>query len=79
MNEEAKATESPEDKFTRLATIRTRNALKQIKLIGNLSSSSYKYSDEQAEKIISSLRSAVDEIEGKFQKGGKKEGSGFSL
>ena len=61
-------TESKEAKFTRLATKRAQAALIKIRLLGNLTSSSYQYSEEQANRIISSLRQAVDEIEGKFKK-----------
>ena len=62
------AQETKEQKFARLAAKRTQAALQKIKLIGNLSGSSYKYTDEQAARIMSSLRQAVDAVEGKFQK-----------
>lgn len=65
--------ESPEERFRRLASLRTQNALKRIKLVGNLSGSGYKYTDEQVAKILSALRSAVDEVEARFRKQEKKE------
>jgi len=74
----ANPNETPEDKFKRIANLRVPNAIKKIKLIGNLSASAYKYSDEQIDKIIAGLRQAVDEIEAKFKKGSKKSDS-FSL
>lgn len=74
----AKANETPEDKFKRIANLRVPNAIKKIKLIGNLSASVYKYADEQVDRIIASLRQAIDEIEAKFKKGSKKSDS-FSL
>ena len=74
----ANPNETPEQKFVRIATLRVPNAIKKIKLIGNLSASAYKYTDEQIDKVISGLRQAVDEIEAKFRKGSKKPDS-FSL
>ena len=75
---EIKEKEGPEEKFKRLASLRTQNALKRIKLVGNLSGSGYKYTDEQVDKIITSLRAAVDEAESRFKKTEKKE-AGFTL
>ena len=72
-------TESKEEKFSRLATKRTKNALDKISLLGNLAGPSYRYTDEQVQKIIVALRQAVDEVEGKFQKRGKKSEQSFGL
>lgn len=74
----ASPNETPEEKFKRIATLRVPNAIKKIKLIGNLSASAYRYSDEQIDKITAGLRQAVDEVEAKFKKGSKKTDS-FSL
>jgi len=75
------AQETKEQKFVRLATKRTQAALGKIKLIGNLASSSYRYTPEQAAKIISSLRQAVDGLEGQFNKvrGAGRAEQSFSL
>ena len=67
-----KPNETPEERFKRIAVLRVPNAIKKIKLIGNLSASAYKYTDEQIDKIISSLREAIGEVEAKFKKGSKK-------
>lgn len=75
---EAGREETPEQKFKRLATARVNNALKKIKLIGNLSAPSYKYTEEEIGKIMQGLKSAIEEVEAKFAKGKKKE-SGFQL
>jgi len=75
---EIKEKESPEDRFKRLASLRTQNALKRIKLVGNLSGPGYKYIDEQVDRIINALRGAVDEVESRFKKGKEKE-AGFTL
>lgn len=70
--------ETPEQKFKRLATARVNNALKKIKLIGNLSAPAYKYTEEEIAKIIQGLKLAVEEVGTKFAKNKKKE-SGFQL
>ena len=66
--------ESKADKFKRLAEPRVDNTLKKIKILGNLAGSGYEYSAEQVEKILTSLKSAVDEVEKKFQKGLNRKG-----
>ena len=66
--EQAEAGETKEQKFARLATKRTQAALVKIRLLSNLATSSYSYTDEQAGKIISSLRVAIDAVEAKFRK-----------
>ena len=73
------AQESKEERFTRLATKRTKNALDKIGLIGNLASPSYGYTDEQADRIITALRQAVGEVEGKLKRRGKKAEGSFNL
>lgn len=60
--------ESKEEKFVRLATKRTQAALVKIRLLGNLTTSSYRYTEEQANRITAALRQAIDEIDGKFKK-----------
>lgn len=55
--------------FVRLATKRTNNALKYIRLIGNLSNhSNYDYTSHDAKNIFAALRDAIDEVESKFNK-----------
>lgn len=66
--------ESKAEKFKRLAEPRVESTLKKIKILGNLSSSGYEFSYDQVEKIITSLRLAVDELEKKFQKGLNRQG-----
>jgi len=60
--------ETKEQRFQRLATKRTQAALQKIRLLGNLTSSSYGYTSEQAAKIIGALRAAVDTVEAKFNR-----------
>lgn len=67
--------ESKEAKFKRLAEFRVNNALAKIALIGNLSStSSYEYSADQVEKILTGLKASIEDLEKKFQKGLNKKG-----
>ena len=70
MSEESEAVqgETKEQRFQRLATKRTQAALQKIRLISNLTSSSYAYTPEQAAKIIGTLRAAVDTVEAKFNR-----------
>jgi len=75
----AAAGETKNEKFKRLAAVRVNNALKKISLIGNLAGSSYEYSAEEVEKIISALRSCLGEVEEKFQKKTGPSGSEFKL
>ena len=73
--------ETKEQRFQRLATKRTQAALQKIRLLGNLSGSSYSYTLEQADRILGALRAEVDAVEAKFNRAGgrKKSGSEFSL
>lgn len=68
------AAESKSDRFKRLAEPRVGNAIKKIGIVGNLASSNYEFSAEQVEKILGSLKAAVGEVEGKFQKGLNRKG-----
>ena len=77
-DEKGPINETPEERFRRLATTRVNNALDKIRLVGNLSGHGYKYTDEQARKILESLTTAVKDVEDKFNKVTKKD-SKFSL
>jgi len=65
---EAVQGETKEQRFQRLATKRTQAALQKIRLLGNLTSSSYAYTPEQAAKVIGALRAAVEAVEAKFNR-----------
>ena len=83
MGEEQEAVqgETKEQRFQRLATKRTQAALQKIRLLSNLTSSSYAYTPEQAAKIIGALRAAVDAVEAKFNRvrGSQAAETSFSL
>lgn len=56
--------ETKRDKFVRLAEKRMDNILKGIELMGNLSNSNnYEYTEEDLNKIIKTLKSAVSDLE----------------
>jgi len=66
--QEAMPGETKEQRFQRLATKRTQAALQKVRLLGNLTSSSYAYTPEQAAKVIGALRAAVDAVEARFNR-----------
>lgn len=64
-------TETEETKaqaFSRLATIRTRKALKMISLLGNLSSAQYEATPEQIDKIEAALNAQIAATMNKLRK-----------
>ncbi len=73
--------ETKEQRFQRLASKRTQAALQKIRLIANLTSSSYAYTPEQAAKILGALRAAVDALEARFNRvrGSQGVDASFSL
>ena len=58
--------ESKNDKFKRIATKRVQNAISKIECIGNLSSSAYQYSQEEVDKIFSTLQQTLDNTRSLF-------------
>ena len=72
--------EDDRKKFVVLAEKRVTRALKDIRLIGNLSNrSNYKYAEEDARKICKALRDAVDEVRARFERKGEDREVGFKL
>jgi len=72
------ADEGKADKFKRLASSRTSEALSTIKGIGNLANkASYDYEDAQVTRILAALRMEVNALEDAFK--GSKPNAGFSL
>lgn len=58
-------------KFIELANRRVTRAIREIKLVGNLSNrSNYEYSDEDAKKIVRALQKEIDILKGRFTEGG---------
>ena len=74
------AREADRKKFVELAEKRVNRALKDIKLIGNLSNrSNYSYTDKDAKAIIMALRKAVDEVKARFDRKGADTEEMFKL
>ncbi len=72
--------EKDRKKFVELAEKRVRRALKDIKLIGNLSNrSNYMYTEEDAKKINRALQNAITELKARFERKGEDEEVEFKL
>ena len=67
-------------KFIELAEKRVNRALKDIKLIGNLSNrSNYSYTEKDAKAIIAALNKAVSEVKARFDRKGDDAEMVFKL
>ncbi|MDD5339260.1 MAG: hypothetical protein PHG35_07630 [Dehalococcoidales bacterium] len=59
--------ETPEDKFKRIAEIRTNNVLNSLRVLGNLSNRQvYGYSEKDVNKIFTAIIKQLKEIKVKF-------------
>ena len=68
------------DKFKELADKRVARALKQFRLIGNLSNrGSYEYSEEQVDKIFIALQAELSRAKTRFTRKTANGGAEFSL
>ena len=69
-----------EDKFRKLAERRVNNAIKQLRLVGNLSNkNNYGYTDEQAKKIINTLTNELRELKLRFNTNTSKKSKKFKI
>lgn len=67
VQQESKVRETPEQRFRRVATRRTRVILRFLRLLGNTANKqAYKFSDRDVEAIFSALAKALDETRAKF-------------
>jgi hypothetical protein len=67
-------------KFVDLANKRVTRAIREIKLVGNLSNrSNYEYGDEDAKKIVRALQKEIDALKNRFSEGGGVNASEFRL
>jgi hypothetical protein len=74
------AREKDREKFVELAEKRVSKALKDIKLIGNLSNkSNYDYEDQDVRKIYSTLKKALEEMKARFDSKGSSDDEVFKL
>ena len=68
------------ERFVKLAEKRVSRVIQDLRLIGNLSNkSNYEYSDEDVEKIISTLRNEVDKTKKRFESVTSKKKDLFKL
>ncbi len=67
-------------KFVELAEARVTRAIRDIRLIGNLSNrSAYAYSDEDVRKIFRALQKEFESARGKFGGDAETREQGFKL
>ncbi len=72
--------EADRKKFVELAEKRVTRALKDIKLIGNLSNkSNYSYTKSDTEKIYKVLKKALEEMKTRFDSKGASADEAFKL
>jgi hypothetical protein len=61
------ADETPREKFKRLATLRTNEVLKRLKILGNCANRyAYDYTEEDVEKIFMAIEKKVREVKSMF-------------
>lgn len=71
--------ETKAELFNRLAKLRVEKVLRSLRILGNCSNrSNYSYTQEQIQKIFSTIHTAVDNIAMKFSKS-KKEQESFEF
>ena len=68
------------DKFIELANNRVNRAIKDLRLIGNLSNrSAYEYTEEDIRKIFRALQREVEAARSRFGENGSRSDSDFKL
>ena len=59
--------ENSEERFKRIATVRTNAVLDKLRILGNLSNRQmYSYSEEDINKIFSAINKQIKEVRAKF-------------
>lgn len=67
-------------KFVELAEKRVNRAIKDLRLIGNLSNrSAYDFTEEDIRKIFRTLQKELDASKGQFSRGDKSGDDGFRI
>ncbi len=67
MANEAAVHETPEQRFKRLATARTNEILKRIRILGNCSNrQAYSYTEKDVEKIFGAIERQLKQVRSKF-------------
>jgi hypothetical protein len=73
-------TRDPRERFVDLANKRVTNAIRQIRLVGNLANRrAYNYTDADAKKIVRVLQQEVNVLKARFRGDDGDDGSIFSL
>lgn len=68
------------NKFVELAVKRVTRAIKDMRLVGNLSNrSAYEYSEDDVKKIVRALQKEVDTVKARFSENGSGSDADFSL
>ena len=67
-------------KFVELAENRVNRAIKDLRLIGNLSNrSAYEFTEDDVRKIFRVLQRELDGAKKRFSSGGKSDADGFRI
>ncbi len=70
--EQVNRNETPEQRFKRIAEVRTNAVLDRLRILGNLSNRQmYSYTEEDINKIFSAINKQIKEVRAKFDS--KKE------
>jgi len=65
--EQVNKKETPEQRFRRIAEVRTNTVLDRLRILGNLSNRQmYSYSEEDIDKIFSAINKQIKEVRAKF-------------
>lgn len=72
--------ETPHEKFIRIVTPRTQRVLESLRILGNCANPQiYEYTQQEVDKIIKSIKSAIEEVKRKFDYNLKKKNEKFQL
>jgi hypothetical protein len=73
-------TTAKREKFVELANKRVNRAIRELRLIGNLSNrAAYAYTDEDVRKIVRALQREVESLRSRFGTKGARSDQDFSL
>ena len=71
---------NPRERFVELANKRVTNAIRDIRLVGNLANKrAYTYTDADAKKILRALQQELNVLKSRFRGDGADENSIFTL
>lgn len=71
---------NPRERFVDLANKRVTNAIRQIRLVGNLANRrSYEYSETDAKKIVRALQQEINVLKSRFHGDDGDDSAIFSL